>query len=103
MSKLISELPEVIKLRALECQRNEMDGIYNKITNELVFAFCWHDTKEGANIWNEVNKSNYELFYKFHEKIPINNNTSNVQQWCKDKGYNDYYVMIIEQYLNENK
>jgi hypothetical protein len=23
------------------------------------------------------------------------------KQWCEEKGYNEYHVMIIEQYLND--
>lgn len=89
MSKLISELPEVIRLRALECQINE--------SNYLSCDFNWNKTKEGYIIWNEVHKSNYQPFYDFH-----NIKQSNVKQWCKEKSYNEYFVMIIEEYLKEN-
>lgn len=98
MSNLISQLPEDIKKVALEYQRNETKGIiYSKETDILQFAFEWSETKEKENIWNDVNNSNYQPFYDFHAK-----QKQTPEDWCKAKGYNEYFVMIIKQYLEDN-
>ena len=89
MSKLISRLPNDIKMIALDYSGTK--------TNELVCAFDWSETREGWRIWDEVHNSNYQPFHDFHntkQKITP-------KQWCEEKGYNEYHVMIIEQYLND--
>ena len=90
MSKLISELPNDIKMIAL--------GYSDTKTNELVCAFDWSETREGWGIWDEVHNSNYQPFYDFYN---MNKQELTPKQWCEEKGYNEYHVMIIEQYLND--
>ena len=47
----ISELPEEIRLKALEYQRNHN---LNKTTDILSFAFQWITTVEGGDYWKEL-------------------------------------------------
>jgi hypothetical protein len=47
----ISELPKEIRKKALKYQKKEGDDLE---TNELSFAFCWADTKEGAKFWDKL-------------------------------------------------
>lgn len=90
MSRLISELPYEIKIKAM---------IYSNVPDEdnLSSAFIWDKTNEGWDVWNEIYyKDNYQLFYDHYNIKPLT-----PKQWCKEKGYNEYHVMIIEQYLND--
>lgn len=45
----ISELPKEIRKKALKYQKKEGNDLK---TDELSFAFCWSDTKEGVSYWN---------------------------------------------------
>jgi hypothetical protein len=65
----IKYLPEPIKKRALECQKEQG----NEPNEELELdadgdggGFYWIDTKERKQIWNGVNQGYYEAFYSFH-------------------------------------
>lgn len=99
MSKLISELPNDIKMIALDYSDTK--------TDDLVCAFDWSETREGWEVWDEVHNSNYQPFYNFHniddfyDMEERNEMKLTPKQWCEEKGYNEYHVMIIEQYLND--
>ena len=89
MSRLISELPYEIKLKAMK---------YSDVPGEddLAASFLWDKTDEGYDIWSEIYKGNYQSFYNYYSmKQPT------PKQWCEEKGYNEYHVMIIEQYLKD--
>jgi hypothetical protein len=90
MSKLISELPHSIKITAMR---------YSNMPNEddLAASFVWEETNEGNDVWNEIYKGNYDPFYDYH----ITKQKLTPKQWCEEKGYNKYHVMIIEQYMND--
>ncbi len=47
----ISELPKEIRKKALKYQKKDGDNLG---TDNLHKAFCWADTKEGANYWNDL-------------------------------------------------
>jgi hypothetical protein len=49
----ISELPLEVKELALLRQKEEKDDDYEKTTQDLADAFCWGQTKEGFDYWNE--------------------------------------------------
>jgi hypothetical protein len=89
MSKLISELPEDIEIEAMRYSEPDED--------DLAASFIWNETKEGWDVWNAVYRSNYQPFYDFYNK----KQKLTPKQWCEEKGYNEYHVMIIEQYLND--
>jgi hypothetical protein len=46
----ISQLPQEVKEKALEYQRN---SDWNKTTDHLVLAFDWEHTKEKYEYWKE--------------------------------------------------
>lgn len=88
MSRLISELPYEIKMKAMRYSKPDED--------DLAASFVWDKTNEGWDVWNEIYKGNYQLFYNHYSMKQLT-----PKQWCKEKGYNEYHVMIIEQYLND--
>jgi hypothetical protein len=68
----IKDLPEPIKKRALECQKEQG----NEPNEELELAngrnhgnFWWDETKE-CSIWDKVDNGNFHPFYNFHN-MPI--------------------------------
>lgn len=96
MSRLISELPHSIKITA---RNYKISNHIEDDVDSLAEAFIWNKTKEGHDIWSEINKSNYQPFYDFHST----KQKLTPKEWCKNKGYNEYHVMIIEQYLNDTQ
>ena len=49
----ISELPQDVKEKALEYQRNDYTNWCTKTTDALVDAFDWVKTEEGYDYWND--------------------------------------------------
>jgi hypothetical protein len=88
MSRLISELPYEIKLKAMKYSNAPGE-------DDLAASFIWDKTNEGYDIWDKIYKGNYQPFYDFYKQ------QITPKQWCEEKGYNEYYVMIIEQYLKD--
>ncbi len=67
---LKQEHPLIYK-RALECQVEQGNEANDEL--ELHFStvsggFIWYKTKEGQNIWESVDKRNFQLFYYFHKQ-----------------------------------
>jgi hypothetical protein len=57
----ISELPEDVKQKALEYQKNSLD--YSDLTDHLIDAFNWNNTIEGYEFWlNWDSKLNIKPF-----------------------------------------
>lgn len=57
----ISELPQDVKEKALEYQRNYNTSLGNKKTDTLESAFDWGETKEGYKYWVDwCTKTNIE-------------------------------------------
>lgn len=50
----ISELPQEIREKALEYQKNETSEGYYKTTDNLFYAFSWRKTIEGNDYWQGV-------------------------------------------------
>jgi hypothetical protein len=65
MSKLISQLPEDIKVVALQRAK---DDIMPSESDNLDMSFFWDSTIEGNEIWAEVYNDNYTPFREFHAK-----------------------------------
>ncbi len=89
MSKLISKLPEDIKVVAL--QRKYYD------TDLLKSAFYWDDTPEKDDIWAEVYNDNYEPFRQFHAKLkqPENNGWISKSERCPET---EDEVLVIDSF-----
>jgi hypothetical protein len=63
----ISELPQDVKAKALEYQKNASDT-WNKETDDLKNAFNWYHTKEGLDYWDEWDcKEQPPLLYQLTE------------------------------------
>ena len=56
----ISELPQKIREKALEYQRNETLKTYLKKTDNLVLAFSWTNTEEGSRYWCNWDSKKFE-------------------------------------------
>jgi hypothetical protein len=57
----ISELPEDVRKKALEYQKNSLD--YSDLTDHLIDAFNWNNTIEGYEFWlNWDSKLNIKPF-----------------------------------------
>jgi hypothetical protein len=74
MSKLISLLPEDIRVIALQRQREANRQDWRKDTDQLIFAFNWVSTIEDYDLWQDVENGNYTPFRKFHAKKQPENN-----------------------------
>jgi hypothetical protein len=61
MSRVISTLPQPIREIAEQRRTNDTGG--------LIRAFTWAKTPEGLDIWEEVERGNYQPFYDFHKII----------------------------------
>lgn len=68
MSKLISQLPEDIRVIALQRQREETSEEFDKNTDVLSEAFHWDNSLEMYSIWESVDDGNYTPFREFHAK-----------------------------------
>lgn len=55
----ISELPQEIREKALEYQRNASSN-FDKETDDLKKAFSWSMTKEDYHYWQKLHKEQYE-------------------------------------------
>jgi hypothetical protein len=98
MSKLISQLPEDIKVVALQRQREETNDFFDKSTDKLNDAFDWGRTPEKQDIWEYVYYGNYEPFRKFHakQKQQDNNGWISVEERLPEtNGIESSYVLTI--------
>ena len=87
MSKLISKLPEDVRVVALQRQREETGRYWKKTTDELLRAFDWRHTIEGVDIWNDVDNGNYTPFREFHaKKQPETNGWISVEDRLPETG-----------------
>ena len=83
----ISELPHDIKEKALEYQKIHK---VNLITDDLIDAFNWKDTKEGVFFWTtwngtfcETKPSQYNIGIDTFERMEANCNTEEILAFCK--------------------
>jgi hypothetical protein len=85
MSKLISQLPEDIKVVALQRAK---DDIMPSESDNLDMSFFWISTPEGDSIWTEVDNDNYEPFRAFHakQKQPETNGWISVEDRLPEDG-----------------
>jgi hypothetical protein len=61
----ISELPQDVKAKALEYQKNASDA-WNKETDDLLNAFDWDNT-EGFEYWQKWDEKEYNLLEQLTE------------------------------------
>lgn len=68
MSKLVKDLPKEIQdLWVERAKEDGNSGYFDKYTI-VANGFFFINTKEGFMFWYEINKGNYEPFYKLYPK-----------------------------------
>ena len=100
----ISELPEEVKLKALEYQKNETD-YYERDTDILGWAFDWAKTNEGNDYW-----------YYWHNKLPekqtedlhnikqyYDNSKGSIYKFCNDQNLNAWEFDLIKRIVRCRK
>lgn len=87
----ISELPQEIKEKALEYQRNETNVNYCKKTDSLSYSFDWRGTNEGFKYWSDLESNTsisvtnpYELMQPIQYQIGIDTFTRMEANCSKD-------------------
>ena len=84
----ISELPEEIRLKALEYMVNE--------TDDLEQAFTWDTTTEGSDYWEKLN--NKPTTQKHYD-----NANGSLYKFCEDKQLNSYEFEVIKRIVRCRK
>jgi len=86
----ISELPQEVRELALKYQREEKNNVrYSKITDDLLDAFHWADTREGYDFWEEwINKpsekpTQYQIGIDTFERAEANMSKDEIIACCK--------------------
>ena len=92
----ISELPEEIRLKALEYQRKDN---LNKTTDKLNLAFQWITTVEGFDYWSNCNEKQPEPTTQKH----YDNTNGSLYKFCEDKDLNSYEFDIIKRIMRCRK
>lgn len=97
-SGLISDLPEPIKSRAIDCRNKEFPGSTN---DSIITAFDWGKTSEGHGIWDNVFHGDFESFHKSHSiqlKQETNNNETKptIMPKIPDSAIAELELIIIE-------
>lgn len=97
----ISELDPLNKKLALEYQRNAVG--FDKKTDDLEFAFGWHDTEGGFDYWNKLDLA--ILIDNDNEKTPTyyDNSNGSLYQFAHQKELNTYEFDIIKRVMRCRK
>ena len=113
----ISELPEEVRLKALEYQKNETDEYYGRDTDILGWAFDWAKTNEGNDYWyywhNKLpEKQTESLMHTFQnetaEDLPnikqyYDNSKGSIYKFCNDQGLNAWEFDLIKRIVRCRK
>ena len=96
----ISELPEAIRLKALEYQiiHNKANNIQDK-TDNLRSAFIFDRTTEGAKYWINWNDKKTEPTTQSH----YDNTNGSLYKFCEDKDLNSYEFDLIKRIMRCRK
>ena len=107
----ISELPNEVRLKALERQRTEIRESYNRKTDDLSFAFNWGNTIEGEDYWFDWHKKQ-SLMHTFKNKtaedLPnikqyYDNSKGSIYKFCNDQGLNAWEFDLIKRIVRCRK
>lgn len=90
----ISELPQDLKEKALDYQRNETYFGCNKKTDSLVRAFDWKGTKEGHSFWGELHNK---------QSTHYDNSNGSIYKFCEDQKLNSYEFDLIKRIVRCRK
>lgn len=87
---LIKDLKEnhpIIYNRALECQveqGNEPNDNLHFYEISKLYGFDWSSTKEGHDIWNNVDDGNFKMFYDFYDLD--GSIFDKIRHWANERG-----------------
>ena len=95
----ISELPQEVKAKALEYQKNDRSPFCNKESDDLNDAFGWDYTEEGYDYWNKW----YDE--KIIPKTPqhYDNSKGSIYKFCEEQGLNSYEFDLIKRVVRCRK
>lgn len=103
----IIELPEDLKAKALEYQKNETDTVYNKNTDSLLEAFNWDNTKEGLDFWEELHEADpNKIEVKDAEIVTpkhYDNSKGTLYKVATERGWNAYLFDIVKRLERADK
>ena len=100
----ISELPEEVKLKALEYQKNETD-YYERDTDILSSAFEWGNTKEGYNYWMywDIKLPEKQTEDLHNIKQYYDNSKGSIYKFCNDQNLNAWEFDLIKRIVRCRK
>lgn len=114
----ISQLEEIVRLKALDYQRNETYDYYSKTTDDLKKAFQWDRTDEGMKYWDNMHEKEYiepslMLTFKNEEKEVYkdikgtpnyyDNSKGSLYMFCENHDVNTYEFDIIKRIIRCRK
>tara|TARA_R110000822_G_scaffold305851_1_gene431800 strand:+ start:1009 stop:1407 length:399 start_codon:yes stop_codon:yes gene_type:complete len=105
----ISELPELVKVKAINYQIDTNNRDFSKTTNLLSDAFDWDKTKEGFEYWKKLfNKKPNKKIIDFPEIIKeepkhYDNSKGSLYQFCDNQELNTYEFDIIKRVMRCRK
>ena len=111
----ISELPNEVRLKALEYQKNGTNN--DKYTDDICSAFEWRKAIEGVNYWFDWYKKPSEkqaesLMYTFQnetaEDLPnikqyYDNSKGSIYKFCNDQSLNAWEFDLIKRIVRCRK
>lgn len=111
----ISELPEEVKLKALEYQKNDPNN--DKSTDDLDSAFTFENTIEGHRYWfdwhkKQSKKQTESLMHTFQnetaEDLPnikqyYDNSKGSIYKFCNDQSLNAWEFDLIKRIVRCRK
>lgn len=99
----ISELPQEIREKALEYQRNQEQNKFNdwdKKTDSLYDAFFWRETKEGYDYWDDWYN---RVFIKENTKSKAIDKLTEMldrKETTSKNGKNDFDIIQLKEIIN---
>lgn len=99
----ISELPQELKEKALEYQRNSL--ISDKKTDSLLHAFDWGNTKEGYHFWQDLYYEEPKTTDSIVESVAnhYDNSNGSIYKFCEDQKLNAYEFDLIKRIVRCRK
>ena len=95
----ISELPEEVKAKALEYQKNERNPFFNNESDDLKVAFEWNNTEEGYDYWGKWYDKKITLETPQH----YDNSKGSIYKFCEEQELNSYEFDLIKRIVRCRK
>ena len=99
----ISELPNEVRLKALEYQKN--DTTYDKYTDDICVAFEWSKTIEGSRYWMDwyEKPSEEQTEDLTNIKQYYDNSKGSIYKFCNDQNLNAWEFDLIKRIVRCRK